>query len=155
MLFASSRAFQFESRPRKSRLATIRDRPSHCGGPHLYLLIAVAVKSCLLLSRRLFYSTSNACIVGFGSCHHGGSQRKATMTLVNAHSTYAVGILFPVVGFICVALRFYVRKVKSIRLGPDDYASFLGLVSISLIFPTTSTLHLLMVLGLRHWLRCI
>ncbi|KAI9720351.1 MAG: hypothetical protein M1828_005735 [Chrysothrix sp. TS-e1954] len=53
------------------------------------------------------------------------------MTLVNAHSVYAVGILFPILGLICVALRFYVRKVKSIYLGIDDYASFLGLVFVT------------------------
>lgn len=61
------------------------------------------------------------------------------MTYVNGGSVIAIGVIFPVLGTVSVALRFAVRRTRKAGLGTDDWLIMLGLVkSPSLTIPVFS-----------------
>lgn len=51
------------------------------------------------------------------------------MTYVNGGSVIAIGVIFPALGTVSVALRFAVRRARKAGLGTDDWLILLGLVS--------------------------
>lgn len=52
------------------------------------------------------------------------------MSYVNRGSCIAIGVIFPVLGTISVALRFLSRRKSKTPTGWDDWFSILALVSI-------------------------
>ncbi|MCJ1310858.1 hypothetical protein MMC25_004526 [Agyrium rufum] len=68
------------------------------------------------------------------------------MTYVNKHSVLAIGITFIILGIIVVWTRFYVRRVKKISPGLDDWLCIPALIlviaecTIVIIGATTNTL---------------
>lgn len=50
------------------------------------------------------------------------------MYYVNAGSTYAIGILFPVLCTVATILRFMARRSKNVYFGADDWTSVVALV---------------------------
>ena len=50
------------------------------------------------------------------------------MTYVNGASVIGVGVIFPVLGTIAVALRFKVKSARKVGLWWDDWLILLGLV---------------------------
>jgi len=57
--------------------------------------------------------------------HHQQSE----MTYVNGCSVIGIGVIFPFLGTVSVALRFAVKRAKKTGLGIDDWLILLGLVS--------------------------
>lgn len=54
----------------------------------------------------------------------------ALVTDTDAKSLYAVCIIFPILGSLVVAVRFYVRISKRVRLGGDDWTALASLVGL-------------------------
>ena len=52
------------------------------------------------------------------------------MSYVNRGSCIAIGVIFPVLGIISVALRFLSRRQSKTPTGWDDWFSVLALVSV-------------------------
>lgn len=51
------------------------------------------------------------------------------MSYVNEKSVLAIGILFPVLGLVAVALRFAVRYQRKVSFGVDDWLCLPAVVS--------------------------